>query len=267
MARVKSEDGTAIAFDKTGTGPSLVIVTGALAHRNLYGDAPLATELSKHFTVYTFDRRGRGESTDSPSYAVEREIEDVAALIDDAGGSAYLYGISSGAALALRTAAKLGSATVTKLALYEPPYGADDEKEKQDFANQRRRVTELVERGEPGEAVAFFMSALGTPPEAIEEMKGSADWEGMKKVECTLTYDFAVLGDGSVPHDIASAVTVPTLVMDGENTMDFMHATADRLAEFMSHAERNTLEGQTHQADAKAVAPVLIEFFTRSEKE
>jgi pimeloyl-ACP methyl ester carboxylesterase len=161
-----------------------------LAHRNLYGDKPLIAKLSEHFTVYVYDRRGRGESTDVQPYAVEREIEDIEALINDTGGSAYLYGVSSGAALALQTAAKLGPAKVLKLALYEPPYG----QEKQDFAKQKQRINELVRTGKPGEAVAFFMSEVGTPPEVIEGMKGSPDWDAIKtililKSKCTRHLD------------------------------------------------------------------------------
>jgi pimeloyl-ACP methyl ester carboxylesterase len=230
-----------------------------LAHRNLYGDKSLIEKLSKHFETYTYDRRGRGESTDAQSYAVEREIEDIESLINDAaGGRAYLYGVSTGAALALQAAAKSGPAKVPKLALYEPPYG----QEKQDFDKQKQRVNELVRTGEPDEAAAFFMSEIGTPPEVIEGMKSSPEWEAIKKIDFTLAYDYEVLGDGSVPHDIVKAITVPTLVMDGQRSMDFMHATGDQIARLIPRAQRKTLKGQTHQVEAEVVAPVLIEFFT-----
>lgn len=255
-----SRDGTKIAFEKTGRGPAVIVVSGALSHRGLYRDPSLAARLSEHFTVYLYDRRGRGESTDVQPYAVEREIEDLEALIDDAGGSAYLYGVSSGAALALQAAAKAGAAKVAKLAIYEPPYG----QEKQAFARQKQRVTELVRTGEPGDAAAFFMSAIGTPPDALDAMKRSPEWEAIKKIDFTLAYDFAVLGDGEVPQEIVKAIRVPTLVMNGEKSMDFMHPTADRIAALIPHAQRETLKGQTHQAAGEAMAPVLIEFFTGS---
>ena len=255
-----SKDGTRIAFERTGGGPAVILINGALSHRNLYGDQPLAGRLSQHFTVYIYDRRGRGESTDVQPYAVEREIEDVEALLDDAGGSAYLYGISSGAALALQAAAKLGSAKVKKLAIYEPPYGED----KQEFARQKERISELVRTGEPGEAAAFFMSAIGTPPEALEGMKRSPEWEAIKKIDFTLAYDFAVLGDGVVPQDMIKAIRVPTLVMNGDQSLDFMHPTADRVAALIPDSDRKTLKGQTHQVEAEAMAPVLVEFFTAS---
>lgn len=255
-----SRDGTRIAFESTGRGPAVIVVNGALAHRNLYGDQPLAARLSEHFTVYLYDRRGRGESTDVQPYAVEREVDDLGALLKDAGGSACLYGVSSGAALALRAAATLGPDKVTRLAIYEPPYG----QEKHDFAGQKQRVGELVRSGEPGEAATFFLSAIGTPPEALEEMKHAPEWEAIRKIDFTLAYDYDVLGDGALPQDTVKAIQVPTLVMNGDRSMDFMHATADRIAALLSHSRRKTLEGQTHQVDAEAMAPVLIEFFTGS---
>jgi pimeloyl-ACP methyl ester carboxylesterase len=214
-----------------------------------------------HFTVYVLDRRGRGESTDAKTYAVEREIEDLAAIIDDAGGSAILYGVSSGAALALQTAATLDPAKVPRLALYEPPYGPNDGKQKAEFARQKQRVNELIKTGRPGDAAAYFMAAIGTPPAVLEKMKASPEWEAMKKIDFTLAYDYAVLGDGTVPPAIAKAVAVPALVMDGEKSMEFMHATADQVAHLIPGAKRKTLKGQTHNASPEVVAPVLIEFF------
>jgi pimeloyl-ACP methyl ester carboxylesterase len=262
MASVISKDGTKIAFEKTGSGPAVIIVGGALSDRN--GGKPLAARLAEHFTVYIFDRRGRGESADAKTYAVEREIEDLAAVIDDAGGSAFLYGVSSGAALALQTAAKLGPAKVPKLALYEPPYSSGDGKQKQEFAEQKRRINELIKTGRPGDAAAYFLTAIGTPPEALEKMKASSEWETIKKIDFTLAYDYVVLGDGMVPQAIAKAIAARALVMDGEKSMEFMHATADRVAKLIPAAERKTLNGQTHQAAPEVAAPVLIEFFKRS---
>lgn len=261
MTSVISQDGVKIAFEKTGSGPAVIIVGGALSDRN--GGKPLATRLAEYFTVYVLDRRGRGESTDAKTYAVEREIEDLAALIDEAGGSAYLYGVSSGAALALQTAAKLGPAKVPKLALYEPPYGTSDEKQKEEFAGQKQRVNELIKTGQPGDAAGYFMTAIGTPPEVLERLKASPQWEAMKKIDFTLAYDYVVLGDGTVPQAIARAIAVPTLVLDGEKTLEFIHATADRVAKLIPGAERKTLKAQTHQAAPEVAAPVLIEFFKR----
>jgi pimeloyl-ACP methyl ester carboxylesterase len=260
MNRVTSKDGTQIGFTKAGNGPALVIVSGALSHRALNRDTLLVRTLGEHYSVYTYDRRGRGESSDTKPYAVDREIEDIASLIDHAGGTAYLYGVSSGAALALQTAAKLGSAKVSKLAMYEPPYG----QQPRDFTAQKDSVTALVRTGQPGDAAAYFLSAIGTPPKVLEGMKTSPDWEAIKKIDFTLAYDYDVLGDGQVPEDIVKAITIPTLVMAGEKSMDFMHSTATRMANLTPNAQRKALTGQTHQVAAEAVAPVLIEFFGKT---
>jgi pimeloyl-ACP methyl ester carboxylesterase len=265
MAHVTSKDGVKIAFEKIGSGPALIIVGGALADRQ--GGKPLASALANHFTVYIFDRRGRGESTDAKTYTAESEIEDLAALIDHAGGSAWLYGVSSGAALSLQTAANLGPTKVRKLALYEPPFASTDEKTKTEFAAQKRRTNELIKTGQPGDAAAYFLSAIGIPPDALEKMKASPQWAAIKKSDFTLAYDYTILGDGTVPQTIAQKISVPTLVIDGEQTMEFMHATADRLAKLIPGAERKTLKGQTHQASPEVTAPVLIEFFQRAPKE
>jgi pimeloyl-ACP methyl ester carboxylesterase len=255
VAFASSKDGTRIAFEKIGSGPALVIVGGALSHRN--GGKPLAGKLMERFTVYTYDRRGRGESGDTKPYAVDREIEDLGALIEQAGNTAYLYGVSSGAALSLQTAAKLGPTKVPKLAVYEAPYGQGE----RDFNEQKDRVNQLVKTGKPGDAAAFFLSAIGTPPPVLEDMKRSPDWQGIKKIDFTLAYDYAVLGNGAVP-DTVKQITVPTLVLDGEKTMDFIRSTADRIAELVPNAQRKTIKGQTHQAAPEAVAPLLIEFFS-----
>jgi pimeloyl-ACP methyl ester carboxylesterase len=257
---VTSKDGTRIAFEKTGSGPAVIVVSGALSHRGLFRDRSLPAGLAEHFTVYLYDRRGRGESTDVQPYAVAREIEDIDALLADAGGSGSLYGVSSGGALALQAAATLGPAKVTKLAIYDPPYGQKAE----DFATQKQRVGELVRTGERGEAAAFFLSAIGTPPEALEAMKRSPDWEAIRKIDFSLAYDYDVLGDGDVPEEIVRTIRVPTLVMNGEKSMEFMHAAADRIAALVPRSQRKTLEGQAHQAETEVVLPVLVEFFSGS---
>jgi pimeloyl-ACP methyl ester carboxylesterase len=254
VAFAASRDGTRIALERVGEGPALVIVGGALARRD--GGKPLASKLKDRFTVYTYDRRGRGESSDTKPYTVDREIEDLGTLIEKAGNRAYLYGVSSGAALVLQVAAKLGPEKVPKLAVYEAPYGQRE----RDFNEQKNRTNQLVQTGKPGEAAEFFLSAIGTPPPVLEDMKRSPDWEGIKKIDFTLAYDYAVLGSGSVP-DTVKRITVPTLVMDGEKAADFIRSSADRIAELIPHAQRQTLEGQTHQAAPEVVAPLLTAFF------
>jgi pimeloyl-ACP methyl ester carboxylesterase len=256
---VTSKDGAQIAFETAGHGPPLVIISGALSHRGLLRDDELVPRLAERFTVYTYDRRGRGASTDRTPYAVEREIEDLDALITHAGRPAFLYGVSSGAALALHAAAKLGPGKVARLALYEPPYG----QEPAAFATQKAGVARLVETGKPGDAAEFFMTEIGTPREAIAGMKRSPVWDEIKKIDFTLNYDFAILGDGTVPQDVTRAIAVPTLVMTGEKSMPFVHPAADQIAAEVRDAQRKTLAGQTHQVQARAVVPALLEFSSR----
>jgi pimeloyl-ACP methyl ester carboxylesterase len=258
MTRVPSRDGTQIAFTKGGKGPALVIVSGALSQRSLVGDTLLVPRLMEHFTVYTYDRRGRGESGDTKPYAVDREIEDLEALIDHAGGKAYVFGVSSGAALSLQAAAKLGAAKVSKLALYDAPYGQPQRV----FDEQKDSVRKLVSTGQPGDAAAYFLSAIGTPPKVLEDMKSSPTWEAMKKIDFTLAYDYDVLGDGQVPESVVKAIAVPTLVMNGEKSMDFMHASAARMASLISNGRHTTVKSQAHGVTADATVPLLTEFFT-----
>jgi pimeloyl-ACP methyl ester carboxylesterase len=253
-----SKDGTAIAYEKTGMGPSIILVNGALAHRKLDGEGDLAVMLAKNFTVIFYDRRGRGESTDTKPYAVEREIEDIEALVDEAGGSVYLYGSSGGAALSLLAAERLGPEKVIKLALFELPYGSDT---KQEFVKEKNKVNEFVGDGKPGDAVTFFLERRGMPPDKMEAIKKSPEWNGLVRIGHTLVYDFEILGDGTAPTNVAKNIAVPTLVMYGEKSFDFVSATADSVAKIIPNAVRKPLKDQTHDASPEAVAEVLLEFF------
>lgn len=257
----KSRDGTTIAYDKWGSGPSVVIVGGALSDRA--GAAELAKLLTARFTVYTYDRRGRGDSGDEKPYAVEREIEDLDAVIEAAGGSALVYGKSSGAALALQAAAKPGN-RIARLALYEPPYneakGAVGE-----WRAFRTRITPLLHGRNYDQAVVEFLKFVGAPDDAIAKMKASPAWAGMVAMAPTIAYDNVVLGrDRAVPVALAANVAVPTLVIDGgasAKTMPYMRATADKLGATIPNAKRRTIAGQAHDVSPAAIVPVLIEFF------
>jgi pimeloyl-ACP methyl ester carboxylesterase len=265
MAHATSKDGTRIAFDKTGAGPAVIIVNGALAYRANDGDESLAAALAKDFTVYTYDRRGRGESTDTQPYDVQREIEDIEALIEDAGGTARLYGISSGAALSLRAAASFGKTKILQLALYEPPYSANSEEDKEDFADQRRQLDEVLRTGKRGDAAALFFTAIGTPPEKLEDLRKSREWPLMQSIEHTLKYDYAVIENGAIPVEVAKKATMPALVMNGDKSLDFMNETAKRLSEVMPNAQWKILKDQTHQPSPEILAPVLLRFFKQQE--
>jgi pimeloyl-ACP methyl ester carboxylesterase len=261
MQTVTSRDGTRIAYDKLGAGPAVIVVGGALSDRS--GGTELAQLLAPQLTVYTYDRRGRGGSADTLPYSVEREIEDIDALIDSAGGSAYVYGKSSGASLALQAAAALGG-KVKKLALYEPPYSEADgaATEWKEFTAQ---LDGLLAADRRADAIAFFMKFVGAPDEAVAKMKDSPAWPGMLAMAPTLAYDNAVVGDDrSVPVGVAATIKVPTLVMDGGASlgpMPFMRPTADKLGKAIPGAQRQVVEGQAHDVSPKVLAPLLLKFF------
>ena len=261
MQLVTSKDGTRIAYDKVGQGPALIVVNGAMATRS--STSELAQLLAPHFTVYSYDRRGRGDSGDTKPYSVRREIDDIAALIDAAGGSANVYGKSSGASLALEAAAALGN-KIKKLAIYEAPY-SEAEGAAKEWREFRSKFDRLLAANRRADAVTLFMKFVGAPDEAIAKMKASPDWPSMEAMAPTLAYDNAVVGDDrSVPVQIAAKVKASTLVVDGgasAGPMPFMRDTADRLAKAIPNAQRLTIEGQAHDISSRVLAPILVTFF------
>jgi len=261
MRKVVSKDGTAIAFDKTGQGPAIILVGGALSARS--AAAPLASLLAARFTVFAYDRRGRGDSGDTAPYAVECEVEDIDALIKEAGGTAFVLGHSSGAVLALEAAAR--GLAITRLALFDPPFIVDDSRPPvpNDYVAQ---VNELVSAGRRGDAVEFFMTqAVGVPDDLVAQMRGMPMWAAMEKVAHTLAYDGKIMGDNMAGHSLQAnqwaSVTIPTLVMDGGASPVWMRNAARALADILPHAQYHTVEGQTHDVAPGALAPVLVEFF------
>jgi pimeloyl-ACP methyl ester carboxylesterase len=255
MATVNSADGTAICYESTGSGPALVLVDGALCHRAAGPLRPLAALLQDAFTVYTYDRRGRGDSGDTRPYAPAREIEDLRAVIGRAGGEAGVYGISSGAALALAGAA--AGVGVTRLALYEPPFLGASVRTKE----YTERLTALLDAGHPGDAVALFMAHVGMPDAVIAGIRARPGWAALEAVAPTLAYDDAVLDGGTVPHDLASTVTSAALVLAGGASPQDLQRAARATADALPTAEYRILDGQTHDVAPAAIAPVLAEFF------
>lgn len=263
-SNVTSRDGTTIAYETTGTGPPLILVDGALCHRDFGPSRPLAEQLAGDFTVITYDRRGRGESGDGVAYAVEREVEDLEALIEAAGGSAHVYGISSGAALAL-DAAQRGLA-IDSLALYEPPFIVDDGRPPM-ARDYRSRLSGYIVAERPGDAVRLFMREVGMPALLVQLMRFMPAWSKLKRVAHTLSYDAAVM-DGTqdgrpLPEGRWSDVTVPTLVIAGGKSDPWMHHGTQALADALPNARFETLEGQNHMVKPKALAPMLAEYFAR----
>jgi pimeloyl-ACP methyl ester carboxylesterase len=260
--RVTSKDGTHIAFDRSGDGPALILVGGALSDRS--GWVPLAKLLTSRFTVFSFDRRGRGDSGDTSPYSVEREIEDLEAIIDEAGGGAFVHGQSSGAVLALETTAKL-PAKVRKLSLYEPPFIIDDSRPPPPV-HYAKHIKELIAANRRGDVVEFWMTdVVGAPAEAVAQMRSAPTWPALEAVAHTLPYDIAVLGDhmagNALPSRQWATATVPTLVMDGGASPAWIRNSARALVEILPNAQHGTLEGQTHNAEPEVLTRQLGRFF------
>ena len=254
MDHVTSRDGTRITYDRLGTGPAIVLVSGGSVDR--WSNAGLASALAADFTVFNYDRRGRGESGDTPPYAPEREIEDIAAVIETAGGSAHLYGSSSGAALALE--ATVHGVGVDRLALWEPPYMVEPRPELADAADV---FHDLVAAGKREDAAEYFMArVVGLPPEFVAGARQSPFWEAQLRLAHTLEYDARIMGSYRIPEAAARRVAVPTLIATGGASFPFMHETADRLAELIPGANRVTLPAQEHDVDPVALADALRAF-------
>jgi pimeloyl-ACP methyl ester carboxylesterase len=257
VEQVISKDGTTIVFDRLGTGPAIILVSGGSVDRS--SNAPLAALLAEHFTVFNYDRRGRGPSGDTPPYAVAREVEDIDAVIGAAGGSACLYGSSSGAALALEAAPHILG--VVKLALWEPPFMVSDSRPHPP-ADTARIYTELVSAGRRGDAVEYFMTqVVGLPAEFAAQARAAPWWTTQEALAHTLAYDATIMGDYALPVERAASIKVPTIVIDGGASFSWIQETADALADIIPNAQRRTLEGQQHNVDPAALAPVLQEFF------
>jgi pimeloyl-ACP methyl ester carboxylesterase len=257
---VVSRDGTRIAVGRYGSGPPIALAGGAFTDRRALG--PLAQALAPYFTVLAYDRRGRGDSSDTQPYAVAREIEDLAAVMAAAGGPACVFGHSSGAGLAVLAAA--GGVAISKLAVYEPPYMV----EKGDYlppADLAGRMTELSASGRRGEAVEYWMSHTMRPSaEALAQMRVSPMWAGLEAVAHTAAYDAEIMADQErgdpLPAAWATQVTMPTLIMDGENSPPWMHRSMDALAALLPDTRRQTFPGADHGVAPNALVPVLREF-------
>jgi pimeloyl-ACP methyl ester carboxylesterase len=259
---VCSADGTAIAFSRLGQGPPLILVDGALCHRAMGPSSPLAALLAQDFRVFTYDRRGRGDSEDTRPYAVEREIEDLQALIEAAGGSVYVWAISSGAALALEATRR--GADVSKLALYEPPFIVDDSRPPipPEIVPQ---LNALVAAGRRSDAVRLFLRRMGAPSIAIALMRLLPVWKKLTRLAHTLPYDMTIVNPYQagtpLPADRWDNVTIPALVMVGGKSPTWFHHTTQALANLLPSAAHRIVEGQTHNVKTQSLAAPLKEFF------
>ncbi|MFC8368667.1 MULTISPECIES: alpha/beta fold hydrolase [unclassified Streptomyces] len=255
---ISSRDGTSLAYESAGRGATIVLVSGAMSTGGTV--APLAARLSEGFRAVVYDRRGRGGSGDMAPYAVEREVEDLAALIEAVGGEAALYGVSSGGALALRAAA--GGLPVHHVAVYETPYAMSSDA-LEERARYTERLTAALAEGRRGDAVELFLRLTGLGEDVIRGARQSPMWAGMESIAPSLAYDDAVMGDGSVPRELLSSIRVPVLSIAGDASPAWMREAARAIAGSVPRGTYRTLEGQTHMVEPDVLAPVLADFFTR----
>jgi pimeloyl-ACP methyl ester carboxylesterase len=251
---VRSADGTRIAFDRLGDGPPVIMVEAAGHYRDLSSFTGLVPLLSREFSVYTYDRRGRGGSTDTPPYAPAREVEDLGALIAESGGSASVFGYSSGALLAMRAAAH--GLPIIRMALLEPPLQEEGAENPDPLTAE---LAALVGAGRNGDAVEHFHQSIGVPPEFIDEMRGTPTWSKMESVAHTLVYD-CMISDTTTPALLRS-VAVPTLVLDSEGSTDNLSGWAASVASQLPRASHRSLAGEWHSVPDDILAPALVEFF------
>jgi len=256
MSEVNSEDGTAIAFERIGDGAPLIVVGGACCDRAVM--RPLAESLSRRFSVINYDRRGRGASGDTQPYAVEREIEDLQALLAAAGGTAAVYGHSSGAGLVLHAAAQ--GLPIPKIILHEPPFEPDDEEMRQASAEAAENIRKLLSEGRRSDAFEAHMTGTGLPEEMVAQMRGEPWWTSLEANAHTLPYDYAIMDAAAEPAVIAAAVTVPALVLSGGASPDWMIEGCRRIAGALPHGRLEVMEGQEHAVPPEILTPVLTAF-------
>ncbi|MFJ9100274.1 alpha/beta fold hydrolase [Streptomyces sp. NPDC102405] len=252
-----SRDGTPIAYERTGHGPAVILVSGAMSTGGTV--APLAVPLSERFDVLVYDRRGRGASGDTAPYAVAREVEDLAALIEAAGGEACLCGVSSGGALVLEAAAS--GLPVRRVAVYETPYADFLDGGAEHNAEYTEKLTAALAEGRRGDAVELFLRLTGMGEEMIQGARQSPMWPGMEAVAPTLAYDNSVMAGGLVPRDRLASITVPLLAVAGGASPEWMREGTRAVAEAAPKGSYRVLEGQTHMVDPTTLGPVLAEFF------
>src|SRR5262245_8341614 len=256
MENVTSKDGTTIAFDRSGSGPPVILVSGGSVDR--MANAPIGDQLATDFTVFNYDRRGRGPSGDTQPYAIEREIEDIEAVIEAAGGEAGIYGSSSGAVLAMLAAG--AGLPLRKVAMWEPPYLPEGMPTPP--ADTVEQFETMVAEDRRGDAVEFFMAkVVGLPPEFVAGARQQPFWAATEALAHTLAYDARIMGDYRIPTDRVAGVKADTLVIAGGADMPFMRDTAQALADALPDGRVALLDGQGHNVDPTVLGPVLKEFF------
>jgi pimeloyl-ACP methyl ester carboxylesterase len=256
---VSSRDGTRIAYDKVGSGPTLLVVNGALGFRDTFFAKQVTTALAQHFTVIDYDRRGRGESDDQRPYSVDREIEDIDALVRQAaGGPCYVFAQSSGAALALRAAA--AGVPMKVLVAYEPPYMVGNPKDRP-AADYREHVTDLIANGRRDEALSYFMRTVGVPGFLVRLMRLFPFWKQMRSAAHTLPYDAEVMGgDFELPTQVLASIEVPIVAAAGEKTTPTLKRAVQAVAATVPNAQHRVAPKMSHAIKATVLAPILREW-------
>lgn len=257
MKTTQSQDGTTIAYDVYGSGPALIYITGASCFRSFMPVVQDAKAFAKEFTVYNYDRRGRGDSGDTLPWTVEREVEDIAAMIDASGGTAYLYGHSSGSVLALEAALRLGN-KVQRVVLYDASY-VHDEAEKTEYALLCQTIHTLLAAGKNAAAMRTFLQGIGMPKIFVALLPLFPGWRTMKALAPTLAYDIALTSD-LPPVARAAEVAVPTQIIVGQKSPASLHDVANQLTHAIPNAMFAELPGQDHIVSAKALLPRLVSF-------
>jgi pimeloyl-ACP methyl ester carboxylesterase len=257
MKTTQSKDGTTLSYDVYGDGPALIYITGASCHRSFKPIMKDARIFAAEFTVYNYDRRGRGDSGNTLPYTIEREIEDIEAMIDAAGGTAYLYGHSSGAVLALEAALLLGS-KVQKVFMYDAPYVHNEEKRVK-YNQLSQKIHKLLDNGKNAEAMITFLKGIGMPIVFVLLLPLFPGWRTMKALAPTLAYDIALTQD-MPPVERATRLSIPTQIAVGEKSPASIHVVGRQLTKAIPNAKFVQLAGQDHMVNAKTLLPLLSGF-------
>jgi pimeloyl-ACP methyl ester carboxylesterase len=253
LRTVRSADGTTLAVDRSGQGPAVVIVVGAFCDRS--SGADLVAALSSRFTVYRYDRRGRGSSTDTLPYAIEREAEDLDAVARVTGGPPFVYGHSSGAAIALETAA--GGVPMRGLVVYEPPYLGEVRE-----PSLAAELRQLVSSGRRDDAAQRFLLNTGAPVEAVRTMASAPFWPRMVSLAHTLAYDVMLSDRGSASTEWCAGISVPTLALAGSDSPEWAAKAVEAIAAAVPGGRDRILAGQSHNPTVEVIAPLLADFFS-----
>ena len=261
MTTIISKDGTKIAYNKTGNGPTVILVDGAFCSKDFGPTPKLVPVLANYFTVINYDRRARGDSSDTQPYLVQREIEDIEALINVAGGTAHLYGVSSGGALSIQAVAS--DLPVKKLVVFEPPYYTDSRRHKPQ-SDAVQQLKQMIAEGRKKDAVKFYLrKVIGVPAIVPFILRLTSNWSKMISNANSLPYDAAVMGNFLVPNEILASINIPTMVIASTKSPQSLQKPVELVAKALPTAEHKILKGQIHNVPPKTLVPVLAEFYNK----